>query len=84
MLMTALTAGLAMVPLLLSRQAPGKELLGPIAVVIAGGLVSSTLLDLVVTPAAFLRFGGPASVRRRRHLQPAEPVTRLAAHAVGR
>jgi Cu/Ag efflux pump CusA len=81
MLMTALTAGLAMVPLLLSRQAPGKELLGPTAVVIAGGLVSSTLLDLVVTPAAFLRFGGPASARRRAQVELAQPVARL---AVGR
>ncbi len=78
MLMTALTAGLAMVPLLLEREAPGKELLGPIAVVIAGGLVSSTLLDLVVTPAAFLRFSGPASARRRAALTPSEPVARLA------
>ncbi len=64
MLMTALTAGLAVIPLLLERQAPGKEILGPIAVVIAGGLVSSTLLDLLVTPAAFLRFGGGAARHR--------------------
>ncbi len=65
MLMTALTAGLAMVPLLVARHSPGKELLGPIAVVIAGGLVSSTLLDLAVTPAAFLLFGRSSAQRRR-------------------
>ncbi|MHB1845357.1 MAG: efflux RND transporter permease subunit [Deltaproteobacteria bacterium] len=66
MLMTALTAGLAMVPLLLERHAPGKELLGPMAIVIAGGLVSSTLLDLAVTPAAFWLFGGKAARGRER------------------
>jgi CzcA family heavy metal efflux pump len=66
MLMTALTAGLALLPLLFARQSPGKEILGPVAVVIAGGLCSSTLLDLIVTPAAFLLVGrratAPASV----------------------
>jgi HME family heavy-metal exporter len=61
MLMTALTAGLALLPLLFARQSPGKELLGPVAVVIAGGLCSSTLLDLVVTPAAFLLVGSRAA-----------------------
>ena len=56
-LMTASTAGLALVPLLLSRGEPGKEILYPVAVVIVGGLVSSTLLDLIVTPTVFLKFG---------------------------
>jgi Cu/Ag efflux pump CusA len=63
MLMTALTAGLALLPLIVSRQSPGKEILGPVAVVIAGGLFSSTLLDLVVTPAAFLLVGRRAADR---------------------
>jgi HME family heavy-metal exporter len=44
-LMTALVAAFALVPLLLSADAPGKEVLHPVAVVIFGGLVSSTLLD---------------------------------------
>lgn len=56
-LMTALTAALALVPLLLSKGEPGKEILYPVAVVIVGGLVSSTLLDLVVTPTVFYKFG---------------------------
>lgn len=59
-LMTATTAGLALVPLVLSAGEPGKEILYPVAVVILGGLVSSTLLDLVLTPAVFFRYGRPA------------------------
>lgn len=59
-LMTASTAALALIPLLLSRGEPGKEILYPVAVVIVGGLVSSTLLDLVVTPTLFLKYGPKA------------------------
>ncbi|MCP3135762.1 efflux RND transporter permease subunit [Pyxidicoccus xibeiensis] len=62
-LMTALTAGLALVPLALAAGAPGKEILHPVATVILGGLISSTLLDLLVTPAVFYRFGRPALER---------------------
>lgn len=56
-LMTAFSAALALVPLLLSRGEPGKEILYPVAVVIVGGLFSSTLLDIIVTPAIFFAFG---------------------------
>lgn len=56
-LMTALTAMLALVPLILAKGAPGKEILHPVAVVIFGGLFSSTLLDMWVTPTVFHRFG---------------------------
>jgi Cu/Ag efflux pump CusA len=49
-LMTALIAALALVPLAMDAQAPGKEILHPVAVVILGGLVSSTFLDIIVTP----------------------------------
>jgi Cu/Ag efflux pump CusA len=58
--MTALCAGIGLLPLALAGGQPGKELLTPIAQVILGGLFSSTLLDLVVTPVLFLRFGGPS------------------------
>lgn len=56
-LMTALVAALALVPLLLDGQAPGKEILHPVAIVIFGGLMSSTLLDTIVTPIIFWRLG---------------------------
>ncbi|MCC6276519.1 MAG: efflux RND transporter permease subunit [Oligoflexia bacterium] len=62
-LMTALTAGLALVPLVLSAGAPGKEILHPVAVVIFGGLVSSTLLDMVVTPVVFYNFGKKSALK---------------------
>jgi Cu/Ag efflux pump CusA len=62
-LMTALTAALALVPLALSKGQPGKEILQPVAVVILGGLLSSTLLDILVTPAVFLKFGRASALR---------------------
>ena len=62
-LMTALCAGIALIPLLLAANEPGKEILHPVAVVIVGGLVSSTLLDLMVTPAVFYLFGRKAALQ---------------------
>jgi heavy-metal exporter, HME family len=59
-LMTALTAALALLPLLLAADAPGKEILHPVAVVIFGGLISSTLLDTLLTPLLFRRYGAAA------------------------
>jgi CzcA family heavy metal efflux pump len=67
-LMTAISAGLALVPLLLATEEPGKEILNPIAVVIVGGLVTSTLLGLGVTPAIFYTFcrkSAETSVQRK-------------------
>ena len=55
--MTALVAAFALVPLMLAADEPGKEILHPVAVVIFGGLVSSTLLDTVVTPVMFWLWG---------------------------
>ena len=57
MLMTALCAGIALVPLTLAAGEPGKEILYPVATVIVGGIISSTLLDFFVRPALFWRFG---------------------------
>ncbi|MBI1904609.1 MAG: efflux RND transporter permease subunit [Planctomycetia bacterium] len=57
MLMTALTAGIALVPLVLAAGGPGKEILYPVATVIVGGLISCTLLDFFVRPALFWLFG---------------------------
>lgn len=69
-LMTALVAAFALVPLLVSADAPGKEILHPVAVVIFGGLVSSTLLDTLLTPLMFWRWGE-------------KPLTRLLAAKAG-
>lgn len=60
-LMTASTAMLALVPIALSAGQPGKEILQPVAVVILGGLLTSTLLNLVVTPPVFYLFGRKAA-----------------------
>ena len=60
-MMTALTTALALVPLALSRGVAGREILYPVAVVILGGLISSILLNMVVLPSLFLKFGSPAS-----------------------
>ncbi|HEX9961677.1 MAG TPA: efflux RND transporter permease subunit [Pyrinomonadaceae bacterium] len=56
-MMTALTAGLSLIPFVLAADAPGKEILHPLAVVVLGGILTSTLLDQLVTPAVFYKFG---------------------------
>jgi heavy-metal exporter, HME family len=56
-LMTALSAGFALMPLIIGSDAPGKEILHPVAIAIFGGLISSTLLDTFLTPILFLRYG---------------------------
>lgn len=56
-LMTALSAGLALIPLMLGADEPGKEILHPVAVTIFGGLASATILDAIVTPILFRMFG---------------------------
>ena len=69
-LMTATSAGVALIPLLLGGHDAGKEILHPVAVVIFGGLISATLLDALVTPLLFYRFG-------------LKPLQRLAAMQAG-
>ncbi|MBI1774044.1 MAG: efflux RND transporter permease subunit [Proteobacteria bacterium] len=66
-LMTALSAGFAVVPLILGGDEPGKEILSPVAVVIFGGLISATLFDAVLTPILFLRYGEKSVQRLRQH-----------------
>lgn len=69
-LMTALAAGVALVPLLYEAAAPGKEILHPVAVTIFGGLISATLLDTFLTPLLFLRFGRKPLERLRASQTP--------------
>ena len=56
-LMTALCAGLALIPLVLAGREPGNEIQAPMGVVILGGLLSSTALNMLVVPALYARFG---------------------------
>ncbi|NGM24374.1 efflux RND transporter permease subunit [Roseomonas stagni] len=64
-LMTALSAGFALIPLMIGASEPGKEILHPVAVTIFGGLITATLLDTFLTPLLFHRFGRPALERLR-------------------
>jgi len=56
-LMTALVTGLALLPIAVDSDNPGREIMGPMAAVIIGGLLTSTLLSLVSLPVLFARFG---------------------------
>ena len=62
-LMTALSAGVALIPLMIDPLAPGKEILHPVAITIFGGLVTATILDTLLTPTLFLRYGRKALER---------------------
>lgn len=64
--MTAFSAILALLPIALAKGEPGREILYPVAVVIIGGLISSTLLDILVTPAIFYKFGKKSAERMVR------------------
>lgn len=63
-LMTALSAGLALIPLALAGGEPGNEIQSPMAVVVLGGLVSAVLLNMVVVPALYLRYGAEGRAAR--------------------
>ena len=56
--MTSAATGLALVPLVIAGSIPGHEIEHPMAIVILGGLATSTLLNLFVLPSLYLRFGG--------------------------
>jgi CzcA family heavy metal efflux pump len=60
-MMTALTTGLALLPLVIAGNIPGQEIEYPMAIVILGGLVTSTILNLLVVPTLYLQFGKPRS-----------------------
>jgi CzcA family heavy metal efflux pump len=72
-LMTALTSGIALVPLVLAPDQPGREVLYPVASVIVGGLVTTTLADLLLTPGLFWLFGRGAAEGHVRSRGGAEP-----------
>ncbi len=69
--MTALSAGIALIPFVIAMGDPGKEIIGPVAVCIVGGLVTSTLLDFAVTPAVFRMFGKKAAMKALKLNAPA-------------
>jgi Cu/Ag efflux pump CusA len=69
--MTALSAGIALIPFVISMGEPGKEILSPVAICIVGGLITSTLLDFAVTPAVFRLFGKKAALQSLRLQAPA-------------
>jgi Cu/Ag efflux pump CusA len=77
-MMTVLTAGLALVPLVIAGNIPGHEIEHPMAIVILGGLVTSTLINLLVVPALYLRFAKGWVRRPATGLQPAYPTTGVA------
>jgi CzcA family heavy metal efflux pump len=73
--MTALTSGIALVPIALAADQPGRELLYPVATVIISGLVTSTLLDFLARPALFWAFGRREAERLTARAIPADRAT---------
>jgi len=68
-MMTALATGLALVPLVVAGSIPGHEIEHPMAIVILGGLVTATLINLFVLPSLYLAFG---KSKRDRQSEPVE------------
>jgi Cu/Ag efflux pump CusA len=77
-LMTALATALALAPLVIFGDRPGQEIENPMAIVILGGLATSTVMNLFVLPALYLRFGG---ISRTQPAPAADPVERDAPRA---
>lgn len=73
-LMTASVASLALFPLVLTKGEPGSEVLHPVAVVIVGGLITSTLLDLIVTPTLFYLIGKKSAENYAENKQQQEKI----------
>jgi CzcA family heavy metal efflux pump len=80
-LMTALSAGLALIPLALAGGEPGNEIQSPMAVVVLGGLLSAVLLNMLVVPALYLRYGVESRPRRSPEAEDAS-ATRVLEPAV--
>jgi len=75
-LMTALVTGVGLIPLALGAGKPGKEIQQPMAVVILGGIVTSTFLNMIVIPALYLKYGrAGATVPERDYPHGREVVT---------
>jgi CzcA family heavy metal efflux pump len=74
-LMTALATGLALVPLVVAGSIPGHEIEHPMAIVILGGLVTATLLNVFVLPSLYLRFGQARHRRPRKNQRSLDTVT---------
>ena len=74
-LMTSLVTALALVPLMLGSEEPGKELLHPLAVVIFGGLISSTIVSLIITPSVFYHFRKHDAPKLEAFLKKAQSIT---------
>lgn len=71
-LMTALTAGIGLIPLVLGGDEPGREILYPVATVILGGLITSTFCEFLIHPGLFWTFSGQDAARLAQHADPQE------------
>ncbi len=69
-MMTAMAAGLALIPLALGGGKTGSEIQTPMAIVILCGLTTSTLLNMIVVPTLYLRYGGPERPTTKRRCEP--------------
>ncbi len=72
-LMTALTAGLALVPLVLAGHKPDNEIQSPMGIVVLGGLLTSTFLNMVLVPVLFARWGGEREAAAWKGFHPVRP-----------
>jgi Cu/Ag efflux pump CusA len=73
-LMTALVTGIGLIPLALGAGEPGKEIQQPMAVVILGGIATSTALNMIVIPALYLKYGRTPARRAREELAMGAPA----------